>query len=326
MLKISLFCRKHLAARTFVVLQLLLKFGHGVELLFVSDEAEEVDFHVLFIDIFMEIEEVDLDAAVGAVVESGTCADVEHTRALLGTDGIDAVHGDEFVGVVGTEIGRRKTEGGADVMAADHGATEGVGTSEHGCGVFHTALLKGSADGGGGNVLTAIQFACLHNLHANLMADADVVVKTFGATMPKAVVVADDEDANVEAAAQNVGHEGACRQGGKFTREGQHGHVVGEGFAEQSGLFVRRGEQLQGGIGTQHTCRMCRKGDEQRPQATSLGLILHLLDEVAVASVYAVEESDGGDAGLWLTDGCTRQNVLFSLHEHLFSCAKLRKI
>lgn len=308
------------------MLQLLLKFGHGVELLFVSDKAEEVEVEVLAVEVAGEVEEVDLDAAVAAVVESGTCADVEHTRALLGTDGIDAVHGDEFVGVVGTEVGGGETEGGADVMAGNDGAAEGVGASEHGCGIFHTALLKGSADGGGGNVLGAVQFACLHNLHANLTADADVVVKTFGATMPKAVVVADDEDADVEAAAQDVGHEGACRQGGEFTRERQHGHVVGEGFAEQSGLFVRRGEQLQGCVGTEHTCRMGRKGHQQRPQATSLGLILDLLDEVAVASVYAVEESDGGDAGLWLTDGCARLNVLFSLHEHLFSCAKLRKI
>ena len=281
---------------------------------------------VLAVEVAGEVEEVDFDAAVGAVVEGGTCADVEHSRALLGTDGIDAVHGDEFVRVVGTEVGGGETEGGADVMAGNDGAAEGVGTSEHGCGIFHTALLQGSADGGGGDVLTAIQFAGLHNLHANFTADANVVVKTFGATMPKAVVVTDDEDTDVEARLQNVGHEFACRQGGEFTREGQHGHVVGEGFAEQSGLFVRRGEQLQGCVRTQHTCRMCRKGDQQRAHATPHGLILHLLDEVAVASVYAVEESDGGDAGLWLTDGCARLNILFSLHEHLFSCAKLRKI
>ena len=139
--------------------------------------------------------------------------------------------------------------------------------------------------------------------------------KAFFAAGSEAVVVARDERFGVKAVFEVLFHEVAGVEGGHFAVEAEHAAAVDASVGQQIEFLVEGGEQAGLEVGRQGSARMFGKGHDTRVDATALRLGLNLADEVLVAAVDAVEESDGRHAGR-----CgSRVLFVYEIHRSLFS-------
>lgn len=114
-----------------IMLQLCLQLTDGVKLDFLTQSADEVQLHVLPVEVAVEVEEVGFDGAVVSVVNGGAPAYVEHGVVLLavcfGPYRIDSVGRDDFLWRVRQDVGRRKTQLPPQPVALNHRAVQGNG-------------------------------------------------------------------------------------------------------------------------------------------------------------------------------------------------------
>lgn len=112
----------------------------------------KLDANGFLIQITFEVEEVYFDDALMCIIEGGPYADVEHARVLLsldrGTDGVDAVSGNEFVGMGDVDIGCGEAEPSAEAHAFDNSAFHGIGVSQECIGCVDIAAEERLANVG----------------------------------------------------------------------------------------------------------------------------------------------------------------------------------
>ena len=113
--------------------------------------------------------------------------------------------------------------------------------------------------------------------------------------MSEAVVIAHDEDADVEAFAEDFPNKLACGEGSEGGGEAQDLDVGDAGVAEEVEALVVGGEEWHGG-GDEHLARVAVHGDDEGGEGAPAGDVRDLTYEAEVAAVYAVEHADGGDA------------------------------
>ena len=149
-------------ASLFVLQELGFQFVKGTELDFFAKMVEEVDLEGLTIKVAFEIEEVDFDAALLAVVKGGTSANIEHTEAegrlrsgffrqgvsKAGSDEIGSILRNEFQRV-DLQVGSRETEFPAILETLHNGALQGIGMTEQSVGCGDVAFEDGLSDGCG---------------------------------------------------------------------------------------------------------------------------------------------------------------------------------
>ena len=121
------------------------------EALLFAEEAEEFQFYGLPVDAAVEADYVCLDAFGGVGgVDGGAVAYVDHRRVdfavgKMGTDGINAVGGDEAAGIGGENIGCGEADGASQLLAVDHRARQAIAVAEHEVGLGDVAVLEQTA-------------------------------------------------------------------------------------------------------------------------------------------------------------------------------------
>lgn len=138
-----------------IMLQLCLQLTDGVKLDFLTQSADEVQLHVLPVEVAVEVEEVGFDGAVVSVVNGGAPAYVEHGVVLLavcfGPYRIDSVGRDDFLWRVRQDVGRRKTQLPPQPVALNHRAVQGKRVSQSPAGGLYIAGLQKTPYGRRGN-------------------------------------------------------------------------------------------------------------------------------------------------------------------------------
>lgn len=166
----------------------------------------------MVVNVGIEVEDVHFDGAVGAIVQRRTAADVQHaavgTAVYCDADCIDTAGGNEFVRGVDVEVGCGIAQLVAYLKTASHRAVQEVAVTQViGCAGY-LALVEQTADAGRTDTQV---FACFsrniqggrqadfagQDLNAQFAAIAHVVVETLATVVAEAVVVADEECADI---------------------------------------------------------------------------------------------------------------------------------
>ena len=283
----------------------MLQFVEGGKFLLAPHALHEGQAHGQAVGVAVVVENVYLDAAVVAIVQRGTHADVQHPAAApppeVHLHGIDPVGGDKLVRVADLQVGGGKAQPVAYAAAAHHRAFQKVAVAQAIGRQRHVALLRQQlahqrgADGTPvGQRRQTVGLGGQH-LHAQFAAVAHVVAEALRTVVPEAVVVAYHQHADVVTPAQHL-HELPRRKGGQMRREVGQETQVQPRLCQQGQLLLRGGEQPRAEVGLQHLARMYGEGDDRRRQPTSDSLAAHLAYQEAVPPVHAVKEADGRHA------------------------------
>ena len=142
---------EYLYSSFFVLLYLQGQFVHRIELGFGTEEVNELDAHRLVIDVAFEVEDMNLDAEVCAIVEGRAVADVQHASVALSvhgyTDGINPDSWYQLVRKINLKVGGREAYLAPHLITAHYGSLHEVIVPQVFGGSRDLARKQGTTDG-----------------------------------------------------------------------------------------------------------------------------------------------------------------------------------
>ena len=142
---------KHLDRFFLILMHLYNQFVYRIKLDFWTEEANELDAHLLVVDVAFEVKDMHFDAEVCAVIDSRTMADVQHTFVLLAIHryiyGIDSDGRNQLVGEIHSEVSGREAYLSTDLIATYDGSFEEVVVTQVFLGVHNIAGEQRTTDG-----------------------------------------------------------------------------------------------------------------------------------------------------------------------------------
>ena len=276
----------------------------AVELALAAQEVLEADLGLFAVQLALEVEQVRLEQrAVGVLVERRPPPEVDGARVdrpvgPLVAAGVDPVCGQAHrVGHM--DVGRRKADLAAALVATDDGAAHLVGPAEHPGGEVDVAAGERPPDGRAADRLVdAVRPGDeVHGIDDEVMGDAVVLEQ---ADVPVAMaaeveVLADDDDLDRQAVDEHALDERlGCLLRLRLV-EAQHDRGVEPGGGEQLQALLGRRQQLWRRLRPDDRRRMPVEREHHGHRIALGSEALDLLDHGLVSEVHAVVGPDGDD-------------------------------
>ena len=106
------------------------QFVNRIEFYFRTEEFNELQTHLLVVDVVFEVEDMHFDAEVIAIVDGRAITDAQHAYPLLVgylyTNRIDTNGRNQLVGEIHSEVGGRETNLSTYLIATHYGSFEEV--------------------------------------------------------------------------------------------------------------------------------------------------------------------------------------------------------
>jgi hypothetical protein len=284
-----------------VALDLELKGFQRGEGLFVAEARPEEDLERAVVEVFVEVKEMDLEAALGLrVVERGTLAEVEHGGVQMVVEldfsGVDAVRRKGKAGDV--KVGCGKAEFLTQLITGDDTAGDRVAAPEQPGRLVEIAAANELTNTGrtNGNTVEAHRVERPRG-EAELPAEGFEQFEVPGATVAEGEAVADAERAELPKIAGEVADEAIRRDlaEGEVKPDDDHG-VEPAALEEREAVFEALDKQ-GGTVGGNDGVGMLIESEGEREALVSAGVIEGEVQQRLVAEVNSVEDTDGGSDG-----------------------------